>query len=129
MTLPERDARGQVTAPAIGLLVSGVLNALLSLLVAVLGLFGERFKENPADPTPFDLGTAEGIVGLVDVAVALVILLGAMRMMKCRSYGLAMTASILSLVPCLAPCWLAGFPLGLWALIVLARSDVKAGFR
>src|SRR5262245_27291354 len=100
MSIQQSEVRRRVTAPAVGLLVSGILNGMLCLLAAVIGLFGEHFKEKPTDPTPFNLGTMEGVVGLVGCAAALVIILGACRMMNCRSYGLAMTACILSLVPC-----------------------------
>jgi hypothetical protein len=39
-----------------------------------------------------------------------------------------MTAAILALVPCTSPCCLAGIPAGIWALVVLAKPEVKAGF-
>ncbi len=57
-----------------------------------------------------------------------VITYGAVKMKNLKSFGLAMTASILALIPC-GSCWLLGIPFGIWALVVLSRPDVKSAFR
>jgi hypothetical protein len=57
----------------------------------------------------------------------LLIILGGVRMMSLRSYGLAVTAAILALLPC-QPLFLLGLIFGIWALIVLSRPSVKAAF-
>jgi hypothetical protein len=52
-------------------------------------------------------------------------------MMKQQSYGFAVTASILAMVPCVGTstcCCLIGLPIGLWALIALTQPDVRATF-
>ena len=51
-----------------------------------------------------------------------------MKMKKLESYGWAMTASILALAPCISPCCLVGLPIGIWALVVLAKPEVKSAF-
>ncbi|OAI41044.1 hypothetical protein AYO40_03940 [Planctomycetaceae bacterium SCGC AG-212-D15] len=60
---------------------------------------------------------------------SLVSILGAIQMMRLRSWGLALTASILSLIHfdhcCCIPFNMA---VGLWALLVLARADVRSIF-
>ena len=39
-----------------------------------------------------------------------------------------MTASILAVVPCVSPCCLVGLPIGIWALVVLSKPEVKSQF-
>lgn len=38
-------------------------------------------------------------------------------------------AAILAMIPCVSPCCLLGLPLGIWALIVLLKPEVKAAFQ
>ena len=45
-----------------------------------------------------------------------------------RGRGLAMTGSVLSMIPCLSGCCIVGLPVGIWALVVLNNPDVRAGF-
>ncbi|MCH9023177.1 MAG: hypothetical protein IID32_10500 [Planctomycetes bacterium] len=48
-------------------------------------------------------------------------------MMNLQSYRLAVAAGILAMIPT-GPIWIFTSLFGLWALIVLARKDVKAAF-
>jgi hypothetical protein len=57
------------------------------------------------------------------------IILGALKMRQLRTYGLAMTGTVMALIPCTNSCCLIGLPLGIWAMIVLVNADVKAGFQ
>ncbi len=34
-----------------------------------------------------------------------------------------------AMIPCVSPCCLLGLPLGIWALIVLVKPEVKAAFQ
>ena len=65
---------------------------------------------------------------LLFAALNVLVFVGAGRMKQLRSYGLALTAAIVSLIPCLTGVCCTGMPFGLWALIVLMNPDVKAGF-
>ena len=38
-------------------------------------------------------------------------------------------ATIIAMVPCISPCCLVGLPIGIWALVVLMKPEVKAAFR
>ena len=49
-------------------------------------------------------------------------------MMSLQSRGSAMTGAIFALLPCNL-CCLAGLPIGIWALVVMNRSDVKSAFQ
>ena len=72
-----------------------------------------------------------GAVGIAQYALSLIanitILIGALRMRKCRSYGLALTASILCLL-CNWSCFCLGPGIGIWALFVLCKPEVKGAF-
>lgn len=56
------------------------------------------------------------------------VVFGAWKMKNLQSYGLAMTAAILSCIPCCGPCCCLGLIPGIWSLILLNRPDVKAAF-
>ena len=71
-------------------------------------------------------------IGLFWLVVSFLIILGASRMMSLRSYGLAVTSAILAAIPCVScpgGCCFLGEIAGVWALIVLLNSDVRAAFR
>jgi hypothetical protein len=71
------------------------------------------------------LGIVQNIIGGI---VGVVVLLGAAKMQKLESYQFALTASIMAMVPCISPCCLFGLPLGIWALVVLNKPEVKSHF-
>ena len=65
------------------------------------------------------------------VVVGVLILIGAIKMMRLRSLGLVRTSAVLALLPLPLPCpitWALGLAMGIWALVVLARPEVKAAF-
>jgi hypothetical protein len=64
---------------------------------------------------------------MLGIAFGVLITIGATKMKKLESYGLAMTACILSILP-LHSCCCIGIPFGIWALIVLNKSEVKDSF-
>jgi len=63
---------------------------------------------------------------LLGLAISLLVGYGALQMLKLRSYGWSLAASILALIPCTSPCCVVGLPIGIWALVVLSRPEVKA---
>lgn len=125
-----------VAGPAIGLIVTAALGYLATVFGAVWNIVGPRMGMNQpgVDPemqkfiTMFSgtMGVVSGILGLV---VSSLILFGALKMKKCQSYGWAMAASILAVIPCISPCCLVGIPIGIWALVVLSKPEVKAQFQ
>ena len=72
------------------------------------------------------LGIASSFIGL---GIAVVILLGALKLKNLQSYGFAMTSAILALLPCVSPCCLVGLPVGIWAIVVMNDNAVKSAFR
>lgn len=144
--------RSKVLGPAIGLIVMGViyiLGALWGIASAAMAMAGigaaarqeqmemlRRNEQIPEEMREFlmqmnevmSAGPLGLIMNVVAVGIGGVILFGGIRMKGLRSYPLALTASILSLTPCLNSCCCIGIPIGVWALVVLLNSDVKQSF-
>jgi hypothetical protein len=74
-------------------------------------------------------GAISTIWGLVLLVIGGTIIFGATQMMSVRSFGMAITSSILAVIPCTTFCCVAGVPIGIWSLIVLNNPDVKIAFR
>ena len=122
----------QVNGPAIGLMVTAILGFVLQSVALGINLLGISFGamqsgQNEAWLNMFS-GTIGIVSGIVAIAIAGLILYGALRMKKLEGYGWAIAASILALVPCVSPCCLVGAPVGIWALVILAKPEVKSAF-
>ena len=81
--------------------------------------------------TPANAGPSVGQLGWLVVGsllLMIVVIYGAVGMLHLNRYRSAVAASIISIVPLLSPCFVLGIPFGIWALVLLLRSDVKAGF-
>ncbi len=124
----------QVRGPAIFLLVLAILDILASLVgIGFLALNQTLPAFSHLPPESLELQrTLTTLFSLpayiVGVAIALVRLIGALKMMKLRSYGFAMAAAILTLIPCGTCCCLVNIGAGIWALVVLAKPEVKSAF-
>ncbi len=136
---PGREAiLSKVKGPAISMMVVAGLTFVLEIFSILANLLGITFM-GAADMSQFEgmegmewlaplmSGTFTIVFGLFTLIGAAVIFYGAMKMKDLQSYGLAMTAAILSLIPCFSMCCI-GIPFGIWALIVLLNDDVKKAF-
>ena len=130
---PTSAAAALVAGPAIALIVTAILGALFQMasLIKIL-LVGNSMPANSQMPGQAWVNMLAGPVGMalsiIAILMGVVILLGALKMKKLESYGLAMTASILAMIPCLSPCCVIGLPIGIWALVVLSKPEVKSAF-
>ncbi len=129
---PAADVAERVNGPAIGLIVVAGLGALVQILSLILRAAGPAIlassrMPNQAWASMFSgtLGVVSGIIGLL---VSGVIFFGAMKMKNLENYGLAMAASIIAMIPCFSPCCVLGLPIGIWALVVLSKPEVKSAF-
>jgi serine/threonine protein kinase len=113
------NARRQLHGPTVGLVVTSVLNwlAIFVLVLAVLP-YGAR---KGVSPDIFLLAAAVLAVG------SAVILVGALRMQRLESRGMARLAAVAAML--IGPGYLVGWPVGIWSLVVLARPEVVAAFR
>ena len=125
-------AMGQLKGPAIGLMVTAGIGAAFQALGLVLNLMGAGMgalsQGNQGLPNMMSggIGAVFNVIGLV---MAVVVFMGASKMKNAESYGFAMAAAILAMIPCISPCCLLGLPLGIWALVVLLKPEVKAAFQ
>ena len=122
----------QVSGPATGLMVVAILGVVLQIVSLLFNLVGASLLANPRmSNQPWAnmfSGTIGAVSNVVCIVVGVVVLIGALKMKKLENYGMAMAASIVAIVPCLSPCCLIGLPIGIWALVVLAKPEVKAAF-
>jgi predicted Ser/Thr protein kinase len=98
--------RHRVWIPAVGLLVAGVINC--------LPMVGVR-------------SAAGSMVALVHLLYSAPVLVGGWNLMQLRSLRWATIGSALAILP-LGPGVLIGLPMGIWALILLTKQEVKAAF-
>jgi TM2 domain-containing membrane protein YozV/predicted Ser/Thr protein kinase len=116
------DSTGMIMAPAVGLMIAGfwkLFSAAMALgwLGAIFGNHGINFPVHAGHVLGF------GVV-VFRVIPALLILFGATEMMQIRSYAWAIAAAILAIVSGS----LIGFIVGIWALVILVRTEVRKAF-
>ncbi len=142
VTNGDNVARQAVSGPATGLLVTGILMVIATILSLILNLAGIGFGAaavqqqplpDPAAAQQFQMvqlvqGTTAIVVAILGFVFGAIVIFGALKMKKLESYGLAMTASILAMLPC-SICCLLGLPIGIWSLVTLNKPEVKSGFR
>jgi predicted Zn finger-like uncharacterized protein len=130
------EALSRVAGPAIMLMIYGVLTFLAGLLCVVGVAVGASELMNPPKP---QIGSHQGTDDTVAMVVVctlgaltgfvcgVLIFLGGHRMRVLRSWGLALTATILTFVVGGLTCILLML-VGIWPLIVLVDSKVKRAF-
>jgi hypothetical protein len=128
------DALQAVNGPAVGLIIVGVVGLAMSLIGLTMNLTGSLMNLHGMDPNAEQfLRMFAGTLGIISTIVSVIlsglILWGGIKMKRLESYALAMTASVVAMVPCLSPCCVLGLPLGIWALVILLRPEVKSAFR
>jgi hypothetical protein len=137
-------AQSKVSLPAMALMINAIVFMALNIgffifaPAAMSGLldFANKMQEeqakkagvNPPPVQQVDVGRpwVSTFLGLLGGGF---IIFGAMKMRSLESWGLALAASIVSMVPYVSPCCCLGIPLGAWALVTLLNSEVKAAFR
>ncbi|MDH5467779.1 MAG: hypothetical protein OEY25_10205 [Candidatus Aminicenantes bacterium] len=127
------DSAAQVSSPSVGLLVTGVVGGILSLLGLILNAIGTSvipFMKDNLDERYMELyeGAAGIVSSFIGIVVAVFIIYAALKMKELSQYGLCMAASILAMIPCISPCCIIGLPIGIWCLVVLTKPEVKAAF-
>jgi hypothetical protein len=138
--ISESIVDSKLKAPAIGILVTGVLGTGISLYGVVAGLvgFGNKTEIPPGMPPEAErflktyVSTLEAFsvpLNLLALILGVLTLLAGIKMLQRRSYGLVMTGVILGMLPCLSPCCCTGLPFGIWALVVLSNPEVRDSFR
>lgn len=144
------DALVRVRLPATLLLITGIISLLGGLFYALtpsyltgfLAIILTQATEDPNFPleqkqtlelqiqTIQDMRLIYYVQAGLGVLGAMAMCLGAVKMKKLESYGLAMAACIAAMCPFTSSCCFCIFPLavGIWSLVVIINPDVKAHF-
>jgi hypothetical protein len=138
---PNSDARAreEVNVPAILLLVVGGLLAAYSLYGVANNLLGsnqkmiDAFNDNPQLAQYSGLATTMSRFGVVFslffLGVSGFIIWAALQMRQLKMWTVSFIASILAMIPCFTSCCcLVGLPIGIYALVVLNKPEVKSAF-
>jgi hypothetical protein len=123
-------------APAISLLAVAVLSLGFAIIYSGLQFLGAKQLPPPpagmsdANKAGFEIGVKIGLYGtpIVTTLWPVLILPGAIQMIRLRTRWLAITSSVVALLPCSPGCLL-GVPFGIWALVALNKQEVKDAFR
>jgi len=131
----------KVKLPAIFLIVTAGLGMLLNLFSIISGisgggsmgsmenLQGAQGGEIAELLAPFMTGTISIVSGIIGLIIGVFIIFASLNMMKMKKWGLSMTGAIIAMIPCVSPCCILGLPFGIWAIVVLSNTDVKAAFK
>ena len=142
-------ARSIVSAPAIGLMIVGILS-MLSIVLGVIqypGLdaqFDEAIKDienkpnvpNNVKQQQVDMmkqirdgaKVALPVVWVVVGIQSVLTLVAGIKLKNLTGRGWVITGSILSMIPCASGCCLLGLVFGIWALVALGKPEVKAAY-
>ncbi len=129
----------KVNPPATVLLVVaglGIVMSLVSLIWSTVAGTQEIPPELAADPNVGKfLPLFQRLQGFSRFSTVIGLLLGgvtffgALKMRKLENFGLSMAAAIIAIIPCFQPCCCLGIPVGIWALVVINKPEVKSAFR
>lgn len=125
------ELRDRVATPGLLLAVIGGLTLLSGLGLSALALLVTAFGAFDGSIEGFDLAanlTQVVCQGMMALVFGGVMLAGGLRMRQFASYPLAVGGAVVSCLPCVGPCCLISLPVGIYALVTLLDSEVKAGF-
>jgi hypothetical protein len=120
-------------APAIALLVVGSLGLAFSLFNVGFALTQQPINDPnvPELVRSFQegaIGTLAASIQGVFVLLNVLIVVGAIQMLRMRTWGFALAAAIMAMFDLTSGCCLIGMPVGIWSAIILSGSDVRAAF-
>jgi hypothetical protein len=124
----------QVSGPAVGLMVTaapGFVGSLLFLVISFVGNTINSMQGGGAAAMPWNqlfTGSVGVATRIISILVCVFIFYGALKMRKLENHGLCMAASIVAMIPCLSPCCLLGLPIGIWAVVILSKPEIKQYF-
>lgn len=131
------EVERMVSGPATGLMITaivGIVFSVLGLLMNLLGMgmagLGGALGEFGAADTflPMMSGAFAIMSSIIGIGIGVLILFAASKMKKLESHGLSIAGAIVAMIPCISPCCILGLPIGIWALVVLLKPEVKAAF-
>jgi hypothetical protein len=130
-TADREVAKRLVRGPATSLIVLSVIAMLLDVLVIANVMVHDAplILEQHGQGEGMQIVAANVSVNSLLFLVHLIVLIGAVQMLRLGSYSNAMTSAVVSLIPFCSPVVLLGLPFGVWALVVLCKARVSAVFK
>ena len=125
--------QAKLAPPAICLMMLGGAVALMHLVLLVMYMAGmDAIPRGPAI-NQLDRSWLRGIESCnicFPLMGSAVIIVAGVKMLQREHYKIALTGSILAMIPCTAGLGCVfGIPLGIWGLIVLRKPEVMAAFK
>jgi len=106
------------------MMIIGIIGILAGLVYVGMGVVAATAGRGGDEEVKILLGILGGAV-LISSSV---ITIAGYQMLKLGSWGMALTGGIMMVVPLCSPCGVVSIGLGVWCLIVLYDTDVKAAF-
>lgn len=134
MAEERKDPTQLIRWPAVGLIFVGVADVLATLTVLVegekIGQMLQKYIEEQggaAQDLDFSNFGSPGnlLLTILGLLISLLVVAGGIAMLNQKLWALALVASILTMIPCFGPCCGLFLPIGVWALIVLMKPEVK----
>jgi hypothetical protein len=130
--VPTIDPRSKVSLPAMLIIVSQVIGLLIEAAFLIfksqLYTLLKSSMDNAGKPFPPDALNSNPVLTLLGILGSCFVIFAMLEMRKLRRFPVALIGAILAMLPFVSLCCFLGFPLGIWALVVLFNPDVRAAF-
>lgn len=130
-------AREALNVPGILFMVFGGLSVLYGIYGLVSGgASSEQMSQMLSDPNlppaakdfiRAMAGPGAKVLGLLGMTMSGLLIFGGMQMRNLKSYGVAIAACVVGMLPCTGCCCIT-LPLGIWTLTILMRPEIKSSF-
>src|SRR5580692_10767934 len=123
---PTVDARSKVATPATLIIVSQGIGLAIQLgsiafksqIYAAL----KGYVESAGKPFPEEAMHTNPVLAAIGLLGSCFVIFAMLEMRKLRRFPVAVTGAILAMLPVASLCCFFGFPLGIWALVVLFNA-------
>jgi hypothetical protein len=130
------QARSMMQVPGILVALAGGLGTALFAVNILMRLFGAGMAPPGGGTVPpefewvfdFMAGGAGAVLDLIRLGLNIAVLIGGLQMLRLQRYSFCIGAAIIAVLPCLSPCCCIGIPGGIWALVILAKPEVRNVF-
>jgi hypothetical protein len=133
--LTTQTVRSMIQVPGVLVAVTGGIGVALYALNLIMRMLGVGMTPPPLGTGPeldwlfdFFASGAGAALDLVWLALSVVVLIGGLQMLQLQRYTFCLCTAILAMLPCISPCCCIGLPAGIWALVILAKPEVRSAF-
>jgi hypothetical protein len=123
----QSTAQAKLYLPAIFLLITSLLGVAFMMLGG--GFWAVRLYLGDLTRSEEMLAYRVITFASVNGCVSLLVLIGAISMLRLKPRWAALAGAWAALIPLFGPCYVLSIPFGMWALIVLFKPEVIATFQ